>query len=56
MTKDDLITLAMPVSITLLAISVIAAPMAGNAQRNFIDAYGDVIKVEQSGEWTLKCE
>ena len=43
MTKDDLIKLAMPASIALLAISVFTAPMIVKAQLND----GDTIWVRQ---------
>ncbi|WP_413440616.1 hypothetical protein [Synechococcus sp. MIT S1220] len=52
MTKDDLIKLAMPASIALLAISVFAAPMIVKAQLQ----PGNLIKVAQFGTWSMSCD
>ena len=49
MRKDDWIKLAMPASISLLAISVIATPMVVKAQLG----YGDLITVQQKGTWSI---
>ena len=51
MTKDDLIKLAMPASIALLALSVFAAPIVVKAQLSD----NDTIWVKQLGPWTMEC-
>ncbi|WP_156782949.1 hypothetical protein [Synechococcus sp. CC9605] len=52
MTKADWLKLAMPASITLLALAVFSAPLVGNAQLE----WGDRIKVEQHGTWRMRCD
>ena len=52
MTKDDLIKLAMPASIALLALSLVAAPMVVKAH---LDS-GDVIYVKPLGGWEGICK
>ena len=48
MTKSDWIKLAMPASITLLAISILTVPMIANAQLD-----GATIYVRQRGGWNV---
>ena len=50
MRKADWIKLAMPASITLLAISILTVPMIANAQLD-----GSTIFVAQYGSWKVKC-
>ena len=51
MRKEDWLRLAMPASITLLALSVLTAPMLVKAQLD----YGDTIYVRQQGSWDMNC-
>ena len=48
MTKDDWLKLAMPASITLLAMAVFTTPMLVKAQ------FTDSIRILQGGEWEMK--
>ena len=48
MTKDDWLKLAMPASITLLAMAVFTTPMLVKAQ------FTDSIRILQGGEWQMK--
>lgn len=51
MTKADWIKLAMPASISLLAIAVITAPILVRAQVS----NGGIIFVRQAGDWKMEC-
>lgn len=50
MTKDDWLKLAMPASITLLALSVITTPLMVKAQLM------ESLRIYQGGEWVFRVE
>ena len=52
MTKDDWLKLAMPASISLLALAMLTAPVLVKAQ---LTAF-DTIAVMQSGTWRMQCD